>query len=207
MLEDTGERVIPDQMEATNRLLIEHVARYQFATSYVYGKVLDFACGSGYGTHLIVKSAKKQVEQVVGIDFDRDAIAYAKNRYYHPASEFIQGDVTDPNLPSKLGQFDCIMSFETIEHIDDEKQFLNNIDQLLKPGGRLILSTPFGDGRDRPSGVPFHVHQLTINEFKRLFDEFAYQSVEFFYQNGALIVPEGFEIDQYFPLGIVICQK
>lgn len=207
MLEDTGERVIPDQMEVTNRLLIEHVARYQFATSFVYGRVLDFACGSGYGTHLMIKSSKERVERVVGIDYSGDAIAYAKNRYYHPLTEFIHGDVTDPNLPSELGQFNCIISFETIEHIHDEKQFLKNIDQLLKPGGRLILSTPFGEGRDQPSGVPFHVHQLTVDEFKHLFDEFNYQSVEFFYQNGGLIVPESFEVDQYFPLGIAICQK
>ena len=207
VLEDSGERVIPDKMDGTNKMLIEHVARYHLATAYVSGRVLDFASGSGFGTHIIAKECKGQVDQVIGVDNDPDALAYAKHRYYHPLSDFVEADVTDPGLPEQLGQFDYILSFETIEHVRDEKQFLTNIYQLLKPGGTLILSTPFGEGRDRPSSVPFHVHQLTVDEFKHLFDDFNYQSVGFFYQKGALIVPEDFEIDHYFPLGIAICKK
>lgn len=207
MLEDTGERVIPEKMEITNPLLIEHLARYHFATDFARGRVLDFACGSGYGTHLIAKRCKDRVEQIIGLDNDSDALAYARGHYYHPLSEFIQGDVTDPDLPSKFDPFDCILSFETIEHVHEGKQFLTNVYQLLKPGGTLVLSTPFGKGRNKPTGVPFHVHQLTVDEFKHLFDEFNYQSVEFYFQNDALIVPESLKTDRYFPLGIAVCKK
>lgn len=207
MLEDTGERVIPEKMEATNQLLIEHVARYQFAMPFVQGKVLDFACGSGYGTHMIAKQAKDKIDQVLGVDIDPDALKYAEGRYYHPKSKFIEGDVTDPDLPNQLGEFDTIVSFETIEHVAEEKVFLKNVYQLLKPGGQLILSTPFGEGRGIPSGNPFHVHQITVEEFKHLFDGFAYQSIEFYYQKGALIVPESYDSDQHFPLGIAVCKK
>lgn len=207
MLEDTGERVIPEKMDITNPLLIEHLARYYFAMDYAQGRVLDFACGSGYGSHLIAKQCTKEVDEIIGLDNDPDVIAYAKGNYYHPLSEFIEGDVTGPSLPDKLGQFDCILSFETIEHVHEEKQFLANIYRLLKPGGILILSTPFGQGRNQPTGVPFHVHQLTIDEFKHLFDPYPYQSVEFYDQTGALIVPESFKSDRYFPLGIAVCKK
>lgn len=207
LLEDTGERIIPEKMEITNGMLIEHLARYHFASHYARGRVLDFACGSGYGTHLIAKLCKKQVDQVVGLDNDQAALKYAEYKYYHPLSQFLLGDVTDPDLPEKLGTFDCILSFETIEHVEEEKQFLMNLYQLLKPGGSLILSTPFGKGRNEPTGTPFHVHQLTVDEFKHLFDDYNYQSVDFYDQNGPLIVMESFETERYYPVGIAICKK
>ncbi|MFD2043329.1 class I SAM-dependent methyltransferase [Ornithinibacillus salinisoli] len=205
MLKDTGERVIPDKMKILNGLLLEHLARYHFAAEYVHGRVLDFASGSGYGTHIIAKLCKRKVNEVVGVDYDRDAIDYAKNKYYHPLSSFVEGDVTDPELPQKLGTFDCILSFETIEHIHEEERFLHNIYQLLNPGGTLILSTPFGEGRGKPSGQEFHVHQLTVDEFKDLFG--IYQSTTFYYQKGVLIEPESSAEGRAYPLGIAICKK
>ncbi|MDC3417448.1 class I SAM-dependent methyltransferase [Aquibacillus salsiterrae] len=205
MLKDTGERVIPENMKITNALLVEHIARYHFATNYVQGRVLDFASGAGYGSHIIAKQCKKQVEEIVGIDIDEEAIQYAKGTYYHPLTSFIQGDVTDPSLPEELGAFDTIISFETIEHIKNEEQFLTNIYHLLKPGGTLVLSTPFGQGRGQPCGSPFHVHQLTVNEFTNLFPE--YEEKTFYFQRGALIEPAFLGTKEYYPLGIVVAKK
>lgn len=206
MLKDTGERIIPENMKILNGLLIEHIARYHFAKEYAYGRVLDFASGSGYGSHIIAKSRVNHVEAVIGIDIDPDAVKYAKATYYHPCSTFLVGDVTDQTLPDKLGQFDCIISFETIEHVREEAKFMKNIYEMLKPGGTLILSTPFGEGRGKPSGQEFHVHQLTVQEFKELFAD--YPDKNFFYQKGALIQPEHpAVIEKNFPLGIAICKK
>ncbi|WP_138417901.1 class I SAM-dependent methyltransferase [Aquibacillus sediminis] len=205
MLKDTGERVIPENMKITNELLLEHIARYHFAAPYVHGRVLDFATGAGYGAHITAKKGKKRVSEVIGVDIDQEVVDYAQKTYYHPLTKYIQGDVTDPHLPDRLGQFDTILSFETIEHVEDEKQFLLNIYQLLKPGGTLVLSTPFGQGRGKPCGSPFHVHQLTIEEFKNLFHD--YTEARFYYQKGALIEPDGFETNDHKPLGIVVCKK
>lgn len=111
--------------ENDNPLLIEHLARYHFASYYVYGKVLDFACGTGFGSHIIAKNCKEKVIEVVGLDDDEHVINYAKSTYYQPKTKFHVGDVTDPSLPDRLGMtFDCILSFETIEHVSEEKQFL-----------------------------------------------------------------------------------
>ncbi|WP_337020488.1 class I SAM-dependent methyltransferase, partial [Oceanobacillus massiliensis] len=129
MLEDTGERVIPEKMKITNELLLEHVARYHFSINYARGRVLDFASGSGYGSHIIAKKCKKRVNEVIGVDIDKEAITYARGTYYHPLTTFLKEDVVDPTLPEKLGQFDTILSFETIEHIENEQQFLSNIYQ------------------------------------------------------------------------------
>ncbi|MEC5425493.1 class I SAM-dependent methyltransferase [Virgibacillus sp. C22-A2] len=204
-LTDTGERVIPEKMKITNGLLLEHIARYHFAANYVHGRVLDFASGSGYGSHIIAKLCKDKVNEVIGIDVDKESVNYAKGTYYHPLTTYLNGDVTDPRLPEELGEFDCILSFETIEHVSEEKKFMANLYNLLKPGGLLILSTPFGKGRGVPCGSPFHVHQLTVNEFKNLFND--YSATSFYFQKGVLIEPADFNTDKHHPLGIAVCRK
>ncbi|WP_163539309.1 class I SAM-dependent methyltransferase [Gracilibacillus sp. YIM 98692] len=205
MLEDTGERIIPEKMKITNELLIEHLARYHFSVPHVHGRVLDFATGAGYGTHIIAKKCKRKMEEIIGVDIDPEVIEYAKKQYYHPLSSYQLEDVTDHALPEKLGQFDVILSFETIEHIENEEQFLKNVYDLLKPGGTLLLSTPFGQGRGIPSGSPFHVHQVTVEEFIEMFEN--YQEKDFYYQKGALIEPMNTSQQHHHPLGIVIARK
>ncbi|WP_027964876.1 class I SAM-dependent methyltransferase [Halalkalibacillus halophilus] len=203
MLEDTGERIIPNKMDPTNPLLLEHIARYQFALPYLEGRVLDLASGSGYGAHMIAKKRKKQVDEVVGLDLDSEIVTYAKGTYYHPKSSFHVENAVDSELVDRYGTFDAIVSFETIEHIEEEQLLLDNYYRLLKHGGTLIVSTPFGQGRGKPCGSPFHVHQLTVEEFKDLFTN--YSSSEFYFQNGVLIEPgrEGL----HYPLGIAVCKK
>ncbi len=206
VLEDTGERVIPDNMNILNELLIEHIARYHFSASYAKGRILDFASGTGYGTHIIAKRRKAHIDEIVGVDIDRATIEYARATYYHPLSSFVQGDVTDPAIVKQLGMFDVILSFETIEHIHEEEQFMDNIFSMLKPGGTLIISTPFGKGRGIPSGQEFHVHQLKPSEFKALFTQ--YKDVQYYGQKSALIEPADFPTDVLtHPLGIAVCRK
>ena len=207
MLEDTGERVIPEKMKITNILLLEHLARYHFATMFTSGRVLDIACGSGYGTHIIAKLCKKRVHKIIGIDYSKEAVRYARKTYYHLLTSYIVKDAVDPNLPDELGKFDTILSFETIEHIQDEAQFLQNLFNLLKPNGVLLLSTPFGLGRHKPCSVPFHVHQLSKKEFKHLFQNYPFSSIKFYFQKGVFITPADFETDEHYPLGIVVCRK
>lgn len=203
MIEYTGERVIPDLMKPANGLLLEHLARYQFSTYYLHGRVLDLACGSGYGSHMLAKIGKKRINQLVAVDYDPHTIEYAHKRYNHPLVEYRCENAIDPLLPQKLGIFDAIISFETLEHIHEEKQFLTNLFNLLKPGGTLIISTPFGKGRGKPCGSPFHVHQLTVTEFHNLFND--YQDVQFYSQKGVLIEPP--RTDIWYPLGIAVCTK
>ncbi|WP_053217424.1 class I SAM-dependent methyltransferase [Virgibacillus senegalensis] len=203
MVLDTGERVIPEFMKSTNKLLLEHIARYQFALPYIDGRVLDLSCGAGYGTHMIAKEKKDQIEGVIGVDIDPEIIEYARGAYYHPQSSFESADATDPALAEQLGHFDTIVSFETLEHIEEEEKLLDNYYHLLKPGGTLLVSTPFGKGRGVPCGSPFHIHQLKPEEFRALFHR--YQDVTFFYQKGVLVVP-AYDNEDY-PLGIAVCKK
>jgi len=203
MLSNTGERVIPDQMKPMNGLLLEHLARYHFAIPYCKGMVLDFACGSGYGSQLVAKQRKQEITMVTGLDINPASIKYAKGRYYHPKVNYIIGDVLDRDLALKLGSFDVILSFETIEHVEDYEQFILNTKSLLREDGLLILSTPFGNGVGKETKEPFHVHQFTKEEFHSLFDSFS--SVSYYYQRNVLIEPP--KPDVHYPLGIAVARK
>lgn len=186
-----------------NNMLLEHIARYTFSTPYVNGRVLDIACGSGYGSLKVAKDRKEQIDEIIGVDISEDALQYAVHNYYHPLLTFKQGDAMDSALPQEIGQFDTILSFETIEHVKDDRLFIKRMYDLLKPGGTLILSTPFGQGRDYPCGSPFHYFQLTPKEFEALFDDFSEK--EIYYQRGVTIEPPREEV--HYPLGVAVCKK
>ncbi|WP_198299746.1 class I SAM-dependent methyltransferase [Tumebacillus avium] len=203
MLEDTGERIIPELMKPTNGMLLEHLARYYFAAPYVQGTVLDFATGAGYGAHLIAKLCKSRIDSVLGVDLDPAVVDYARQTYYHPLVKYEVQDVLDPALAQKIGPYDTILSFETIEHIADDVQFLKNCYDLLAPGGTLVLSSPFGAGRGKPCLSPWHVHQFTEDEFHALFTDF--RDVQFYYQHGVLFEPKRAGVR--YPFGIAVCTK
>ncbi|SDI36679.1 Methyltransferase domain-containing protein [Alteribacillus persepolensis] len=207
MLKDTGERIIPENMKPDNGMLLEHIARYYFAMPYTHGRVLDIACGAGYGTKMVAKTRKKYISNIYGVDIDADVIRYANKMYYHPLLAFHTGDVLKPDLVKEIGTFDTVISFETLEHVPDDRQFLQRILSLVKPGGTLIVSTPFGKGRGQPCQSPFHYFQLTEAEFQQLFfDTPAIEHVQFFYQQGI-----AFETVKHpsirYPMGIAVAAK
>jgi 2-polyprenyl-3-methyl-5-hydroxy-6-metoxy-1,4-benzoquinol methylase len=204
LLEYTGERVIPDLMKPTSGLYLEHIARYYFSIPYITGRVLDIACGSGYGTQFIAKSTKnKGTTEVIAVDCDPKTIKYAQERYNQQLITYKVEDALDPRLPQKLGKFDTILSFETIEHISDDLLFMKNLYDMLNPGGTLVLSTPFGKGRGKPCGEKFHYHQLTPEEFEALFAAFSYK--EIYYQRGVTIEPPRDIVD--YKLGVAVVRK
>ena len=203
MLEWTGERIIPKQLKPTNGMLLEHIARYYFATPYVQGRVLDIACGTGYGCHMVAKERKREVTHIVGVDNDEQTIRYANIEYNHQKVTYLVGNAVDPTLPDELGMFDTILSFETIEHVEDDRTFMDNLYRMLKPGGTLVLSSPFGRGRGMRTSEPFHVHQLTPQEFEELFDRFS--QVEIYYQRGVTFEKPRDGV-RYF-IGVAVCIK
>ncbi|CAM3302430.1 class I SAM-dependent methyltransferase [Brevibacillus invocatus] len=203
MLEWTGERIIPKQLKPTNGMLLEHIARYYFATPYIKGRVLDIACGTGYGSHMVAKERKRELTELIAVDNDDDTIYYANREYNHQKIIYQKEDALDPDLPEKLGMFDTILSFETIEHVADDQRFMDNLYQMLKPGGMLILSSPFGRGRGMPTSEPFHVHQLTPAEFEELFVRF--RETEIYYQRGVTFEKPRDGV-RYF-IGVAVCTK
>lgn len=202
-IEWTGERIIPKRMKPMNGMLLEHLARYYFAAPYAAGRVLDIACGTGYGCHMIAKERKREVTELIGVDVDEETVAYASREYHHQKVIYLQGDAVDPELPDRLGLFDTILSFETIEHLHDDAAFMDNVYRMLKPGGVLVVSSPFGRGRGMPTSEPFHVHQLTPEQFAELFVRF--DDVDMYYQRGVTFEKPREGI-RYF-IGVAVCRK
>lgn len=202
-MEWTGERIIPKLLKPTNGMLLEHIARYYFATPYIYGRVLDIACGTGYGCHMVAKERKREITEVIGVDIDEETLYYANREYNHQKVTYVKGDVLDPHLPGQLGEFDVILSFETIEHVKEDQIFMDHLYQMLKPGGTLVLSSPFGRGRGMPTSEPYHFHQFTPEEFEDLFTRFS--DVEIYYQRGVTFEKPRDGV-RYF-IGMAVCKK
>lgn len=168
----TGERIIPGQVEPD--LLNEHLARYHFARQFVRNKrVLDAACGSGYGSAMLAETAGS----VIGIDISREAVGYARSNYAAAAAagaeiDFSEGDCLA--LPLNDHSVDVAVAFEIVEHIRDAAGFLRELRRVLRPDGLLILSTPnrLYYTEDRGEVNPFHEKEYTFAELDALIDPF-----------------------------------
>jgi SAM-dependent methyltransferase len=148
------ERMVPDAAHA--RTFWEHIARYRFAKDFVRGKrVLDIACGEGYGTAALAKAG---AASVTGVDISPEICTHAQRKYGLDARV---GDAR--SIPVLDRSIDLVVSFETIEHVDNPAAFLNECVRVLVPEGTLIVSTPnrpvySGDGGKNP------FHQLEFDE-------------------------------------------
>jgi len=158
----TGERLETGVFTETT---VEHLHRYALAMEFVHDKkVLDIACGEGYGSGLLAGKAS----QVTGVDINSEVIDQAKAKYQKPNLQFISGSVED--IPAAGKQFDIVTSFETLEHIADHEKMIAEIKRVLIPGGMLIISTPDKlNYTDKTGNInPFHVKELYPEEFAAL---------------------------------------
>jgi len=178
-LEFTGERFIPGT--ADGEIAYEHWHRYAFARRYVSGKrVLDAACGEGYGTALLASAA----QQALGVDIDAAAIAHAHATHGQgPNVRYETASVTA--LPLADASIDVVVSFETIEHIAaaEQTRMLAEFARVLAPGGFLILSSPnrrrYSDERGYRN--PFHQRELYREELAAML-AVAFPSCRWFHQ-------------------------
>ena len=113
-----------------------HLAKYIFASKFAENKkILDIACGSGYGSYLLSKTAKK----VYGGDVNISAIKIAISHYQHP--NLVYKYMNAVNLPFPDNSFDMIVSFETIEHVLNYRKFLEECKRVLRVNGIFIGAT------------------------------------------------------------------
>lgn len=164
LFNESIERLIPDESLLLNKKMIrDHFSRYEFALPFIKNKkVLDIACGVGYGSKMLADNGAKMV---VGVDISHQAIGYAKNRYPHKNVNFVKADVS--HIPFKNNLFDVVVSFETIEHLKSAEEFVKEISRVLKKRGLLILSSPNGLYKHVFEN-PFHYNELELGELKKL---------------------------------------
>ena len=164
LIEWTGERCVP--WVPSPQLVYEHFHRYLWAASLVGGRrVLDLASGEGFGAAILAQSAS----EVVGIDIDPHTIEHSSRNYGAANIDFRVGDGHDLSAFDD-GSFGAVVAFEMIEHVADQERVLTEIARVLGPDGLLIMSTPdrnaYADANEQEN--PFHVHELTTDEFAAL---------------------------------------
>ncbi len=159
-LEFTGERFIPGH--GSIQMAYEHLHRYLFAVRAAAGKwVLDVASGSGYGTGLLAKTARR----VWAVDIDAPAVFQARHTVRDDNICFLNAD--GRHLPLRAATMDLVVAFEVIEHVRDQPGMVRELARVLKPGGLLLISTPdkavYSDARKFVN--PFHTREFYRDEF------------------------------------------
>jgi ubiquinone/menaquinone biosynthesis C-methylase UbiE len=134
--EFSGEQVV--EGGTPDRVWQDHQARYQFASPLAVGRrVVDAACGTGYGSFMLAQAG---ASSVVGVDISERALAFARQKYQRDNLSYFMADVTRLALPD--GAADMVTSFETIEHVDDAEAALRELTRVLAPRGTLLISSP-----------------------------------------------------------------
>jgi 2-polyprenyl-3-methyl-5-hydroxy-6-metoxy-1,4-benzoquinol methylase len=164
-LELTGERTLPN-VPAENYWYRRHLAVYEWIGARVAGlRVLDMACGEGYGSEVLSRSA----QLVVGLDANPEAHEHARLRYVRQNLRFERGLVETYGEP---GEFDAVVFLQTIEHVQDPVAVLKHFKRLLAPGGIAYVTTPnlltLAPAGAEKSGNPWHLKEYRDHEFRAL---------------------------------------
>jgi SAM-dependent methyltransferase len=169
-LEPTGERMIVEEYHSTpedHLIYLMHLASYRFAERFTNGnRVLDYGCGSGYGSALIAETAS----HVTAVDIADDAVAHACANFSRSNLVFRQVS-SDNSLPFGNATFDVVLSFQVFEHVRDTDQYLSEIRRVLTPHGTLVLITPDRRVRLFPFQRPWnrwHVREYSPHAAERL---------------------------------------
>lgn len=129
----TGKQFIPGQ--TSKRIEQDHLECYKFAVRFIKGKnVLDIACGVGYGSKILKDNGALSVD---GVDVSEEAINFAKKHYSMGGVNFFLSDAVAYH-PSR--RYDVIISFETIQYINDFRAIIKNFHDWLNKGGILLVS-------------------------------------------------------------------
>ncbi len=150
----TAERVSSDGSD--NFVFQRSILAYHFAATKVGGKVLEIGTGSGYGVEVIAPHST----HFTTIDKFESATDFS----LHPNVTFTKCNV--PPLPFEDETFDCVISFQVIEHIEDDARFVAEVHRVLKKGGRFIVSTP--NILMSLTRNPWHVREYTAQQFTAL---------------------------------------
>lgn len=161
-LKKDGERMIVSEYANSKEdyiIYLIHKVTYDYALQFVRDKiVLDFGCGSGYGSASISDSCK----HIIGIDISEDAIDYAKSNYRNERLTFqLVEDINEKKLPFPDNSFDTVLSFQVVEHVENTDAYFSEIHRVLRPSGHLLIATPNRETRLFRFQKPWNQWHLT----------------------------------------------
>lgn len=197
-------------------LHLRHLFAYEFAVRKISPEslVLEVGSGEGYGTSFLASRAK----EIVGLDVDEKAVSYASNKYNLENCTFKFYD--GKKIPFRDNTFDILISFQVVEHVPNEVNYLAEAHRVLKKGGMFILTTPNRAQRLRPGQKPWnrlHLREYLASDLEHLlkgtfskvviegvFGKKDIQEVEFsrIKRNARLIALDPLNIRRYLPLAL-----
>ncbi|UGS35023.1 class I SAM-dependent methyltransferase [Capillimicrobium parvum] len=163
-LELTGERTLPDVPEE-NYWYQRHLVVYRWIARRIAGlRVVDMACGEGYGSDVLAAAG---AAAVVGVDANPEAHEHARLRYVRPNLRFAR-DLVE----TFSEQCDAVVFLQTIEHVRNPDEVLEHFKALVGPHGVVFVTTPnvltlAPEGAEK-SGNPWHVKEYRPEEFRAL---------------------------------------
>jgi SAM-dependent methyltransferase len=159
----TGERTLPD-VPAENYWFRRHLVVYEWIAAQARGlRVIDMACGEGYGSDVLARVAA----DVVGVDANPEAHEHARLRYTRPNLRFARELVETFSAPA-----DAVVFLQTIEHLQSPDAVLAHFRSLVGPAGTVFVSTPnvltLAPAGAQRSDNPWHVHEYRYAELEQL---------------------------------------
>jgi ubiquinone/menaquinone biosynthesis C-methylase UbiE len=136
---------------------------YEKAAGVISGNVLELGCGWGRGVEKLIASS----EHYTGLDKNEELIAALQEKYpLHTFKTAAFPDLSDFNDHS----FDFVITFQVIEHIKDDHRFLQEACRVLKPGGKIILTTV--NKKFSLSRNPWHIREYHTDELRLLMEKY-----------------------------------
>lgn len=153
-LSKTGERLVPEDINSRDDQLqfLRHLAAYEFVKGQLKpdSTIMEVGCGEGYGSNYLSKACK----EIIGIDVEKSAIEHAQKKYTTANCMF--KEYNGSKIPYDDNHFDYIVSFQVIEHVDNDAAFVKELERVLKPGGTAFITTPNKTYRLKPGQKPWN---------------------------------------------------
>lgn len=151
--------IASDVIASDNPIHQRLLKAYYLSQDYISGKVLEVGCGEGRGVELLAPKA----DDFVGIDKIQQVIENLQSKF--PGTDFRQM-VIPPFSGLEENEFDVVVSFQVIEHIKNDLEYLKEIYRVLKPGGRALITTP--NIKMSLSRNPWHIREYTAQQLTDL---------------------------------------
>jgi ubiquinone/menaquinone biosynthesis C-methylase UbiE len=168
-LKKTVERIVPKNFETREEYLLylRHFFAYEKVLQFLEDdfRVLEIGFGEGYGTNLLAD----HLNRITALDVNKKAVDYANGKYGDDNCKFQH--YNGNRLPYSDQHFDAVISFQVIEHIGDDHQFVKEIQRVLKKNGIAVITTPNRKTRLKPGEEPwneFHVREYSANQLQKL---------------------------------------
>ena len=183
------ERIVPGTIE-WDAFYGNHVSRYQFAKEQIAQmnakRILDAATGVGYGSFVLAEDESLTIKS---IDRSKQALNVANKNFNKSNISFFEDDCHTLNNASAFAPYDCIISFETFEHLPQPSLFIKNCYNNLRKGGTLIVSTP-NQPVSSPDGLlnwEFHEKEYTAYEFREILAAEGFTDIQIYGQKYTLL--------------------